>query len=111
MAAQQTRREVFMGAAACAVVLASPARATSAVHIVEIKKLKFQPQHLSVKLGDTIRWVNKDLAPHTATAIQRGWNSNRLKKNESFEIVVTAEMETEYFCIYHPHMKASFQVV
>jgi plastocyanin len=110
MAAKQTRRDVFMGAAACAVALASPARATPVVHVVEIKKLKFQPQHLTVKLGDTIRWINKDLAPHTATAIQRGWDSARLKKNETFELTVTAEMETAYFCIYHPHMKASFQV-
>lgn len=78
----------------------------AAEHIVEIKQFKFIPEQLTVRPGDTIKWINRDIAPHTATAKDRTWDTKRLKKGEAMSIVVTKAMKTDYFCLYHPHMKA-----
>jgi len=47
-------------------------------HIVDISDLTFSPQSLEVKVGDTITWVNNDFIPHTATAVDKSWDSKNL---------------------------------
>ena len=84
----------------------SSAQVQAAEHIVEIRQLKFVPSQLKVRPGDTIKWINRDIAPHTATAMDRSWDTKLLKKDESFSITVTDKMKLNYFCRSHPHMKA-----
>ncbi len=99
------------GAAASAVVLASSAGATSAkTHDVAIKEFRFEPENLRVNVGDTIRWTNHDLVPHTATADEFGWDTKELARGQAGEIIVTKETETRYFCVFHPFMKGSFEI-
>jgi len=107
-----SRRDVMVGAAAFAAVLAPVASAAEAkVHEVEIKSFEFDPAHIQVRLGDTIRWTNRDLAPHTATADEFGWDTEELARGESGEIVVAMGMETSYFCVFHPHMTGTIEVI
>lgn len=106
-----SRRSLLAGAAASAVVLASRAGAAAAkTHNVSIRKFKFDPAHLSVRAGDTIRWTNYDLAPHTATADEFGWDTGELAKGQSGEVTVTEETEVSYFCVFHPHMKGALEI-
>jgi plastocyanin len=81
------------------------------VHQIKIKSFKFDPEIIQVKVGDVIRWTNTDVAPHTATADKLGWDTQGIVKDESGEITVTADMETSYFCVYHPHMKGEIEIV
>ncbi len=110
---EQTRRRVLMGAAATAALPFSPAlmAATPKIREVAIKSFKFDPEILQVRVGDTIRWTNKDLAPHTATADEFGWDTGSLERDEAAEVEVTADMETSYFCVFHPHMKGSLEII
>ncbi len=103
----------FMGGAAQ--VLAHPgpnlpnemmSEAAVQTHIIDIHKMKFQTPILKAKIGDTITWVNKDVVPHTVTALDKSWNSGRLKKGESFTLTISVETRLEYFCLYHRQMKA-----
>ena len=82
----------------------------AADHIVEIKSFKFEPNTLIVQPGDTITWINRDIAPHTATANDKSWDTGRLKKGQQYKLVVTAEMSKDYFCRYHPHMKSRLEI-
>ncbi len=79
-------------------------------HIVEIKGFKYNPEVLTVSVGDTVRWINLDAAPHTATAGNESWNSGKLKRNEEWAFTVTETGETRYICIYHPVMKGTLIV-
>jgi len=114
MSAPLNRRRVMVGAVASAATssIISTAHASTEfkVHEVKIKSFKFAPQILQVKVGDTIRWTNQDVAPHTATANEGGWDTSELTKGNSFDVIVTVDMETSYFCAFHPHMKASFEI-
>ena len=108
-----SRRDVVCGAVASAAVLtAMPLRsAEPVVHDVAIRSFKFEPAQLQVHIGDTIRWTNHDVAPHTATADEFGWDTEEIAKDASGEITVTEGMETSYFCAFHPHMKGSIEIL
>ena len=81
------------------------------VHVVMITGFVFEPQHLEARVGDTIRWINQDLAPHTATADELGWDTKALRQGESGEVLVTKGMEQSYFCAFHPHMMGTFEIL
>jgi len=107
-----SRREVLAGAVSTAAALALPTSATAAsvTHEVRIKSFTFVPQRISVSVGDKIKWINDDLAPHTATADEFGWDTGELVTGQGAEITVTADMETTYFCVFHPHMKGQLDL-
>lgn len=81
------------------------------VREVKIKSFAFEPAHIQARPGDVIRWTNMDFVPHTATASEFGWDTDALAQGDSGEIVVTTQMETSYFCVFHPHMKGTIEVV
>jgi plastocyanin len=113
MRALLTRRDIIAGAAAVAVAPIPQALRANApvIHEVAIQSFQFDPAILRVRVGDTIRWTNHDLAPHTATADQLGWDTGTLERDETAAIKVTAGMEVPYFCIFHPHMKGRIALV
>lgn len=77
-----------------------------AEHIVEIKDFGYHPKSLTIRLGDTVTWTNRDIAPHTATATDKSWDTGTIKRNDTFKIKVTHDHSGEYFCRHHPAMKA-----
>lgn len=110
-----TRRGALVGAVATAtaLILARSVQADTAqvVHEIRIKDFKFDPEQIDVKTGDTISWINDDLAPHTATASEFGWDTGELSGGDSAEVLVTSDMETTYFCVFHPHMVGTLSIV
>jgi plastocyanin len=102
-------------AAACAVAgsmigTPSTAHSTPTEHKIIIKKFKFDPDNLSVHVGDTITWINEDFVPHTATADEGDWTTEGLEEGQSETIEVAADMTQSYFCAYHTHMKATLTI-
>jgi plastocyanin len=79
-------------------------------HVIEIQRFKFVPDTLSVRLGDTVTWINRDIAPHTATATDKSWDTGDIKKGERKSIIVTNELARAYFCRFHPMMKATLSI-
>ena len=82
------------------------AQGASQVHTVIIGNFKFSPKVLRVKPGDTIVWVNQDIVPHTATALDKSWDSGAIGSNESREMVIKKAQTLSYYCFYHPGMTA-----
>jgi len=95
------------------VLLASmPAHARSSKqHRIAIREFRFTPELLGVKPGDTIIWTNHDIAPHTATAEDKSWDTGTIVKGKSKEILVTKTFSPNYFCRFHPMMKAKLKGV
>ena len=81
------------------------------IHTVEIRDFAFVPAVITVNAGDTIRWVNFDIVPHTATASDNSWNTGEIKSNENATLVVSDAMVLSYYCIFHPAMTASVQIL
>jgi plastocyanin len=79
-------------------------------HEVLIEDFRFKPDTLTVKVGDMINFTNKDGAPHTATGRGKKWDTGTLRKNDSGVIEVTAGMQKNYYCRFHPSMIARLKI-
>ncbi len=79
-------------------------------HKIEIAGFVFTPQTIEVKRGDSITWINRDIAPHTATGSDGSWDSGTINKGESKTIVVSSDMDLSYLCSFHPTMRAEIVV-
>ncbi len=73
-------------------------------HVVVIEQFGFSPARLTVRPGDNIEWVNRDIAPHTATALEGAWDTGELTRTGRASITVSEPGTFEYICAYHPQM-------
>jgi plastocyanin len=86
------------------------AKAKHETHTVTIEGMKFTPESLTVKAGDTVVWVNKDIVPHTATGVQKEFDSKEIKAEGTWKLVAKKKGNVAYVCNFHPTMKAMLTV-
>lgn len=75
------------------------------VHTVEMRGFAFHPERLEVSRGDRVVWVNRDIAPHTATSAEGGWDSGNMSTGEEWALSATEPGRTEYDCALHASMR------
>ncbi len=93
-----------------ALVLAAMAVPSHAATIqIVMQNLEISPAEVSAKVGDTIEWVNKDVFAHTATA-RNGDFDVTLQPNQSGSFVLKKPGNVEYYCRFHPNMKATLKI-
>lgn len=86
-----------------------PAMAAPRTHMVVMDKMKFGPMPASVRAGDRIIWVNRDIFRHTATAGDGSFNVD-LKPGARATVTVRKAGAISVLCRYHPGMKALLKV-
>ena len=87
-----------------------PALAGAAEHHVVIDAMKFTPQVVQVKPGDTIVWENRDMFVHNVTAPAAKVSSGDLAPGKTWRYVVRAGASFDYLCTLHPVMKGRVNV-
>ena len=75
---------------------------------ITMENLVVSPAEVSAKVGDTITWINKDVFAHTATA-KNGDFDVTLPPKKSATLVVKKAGTVDYYCRYHPNMKATLK--
>ncbi len=78
-------------------------------HRVVIQGLKYQPETLRVRRGDTVLWVNDDPMPHTVTAAGH-FDSRSIDAGKSWRYVARRAGTYPYVCTLHSNMRGSLQV-
>src|SRR5690606_26186130 len=86
------------------------AHAAPTTHTIVIEGMRFSPDTLEVHVGDTVRWLNKDIVPHSATATNRSFESPELATGASWQFKAEQKGSHAYFCTLHPPMKATLVV-
>jgi plastocyanin len=76
---------------------------------ITMENLEISPAEASVQVGDTVEWINKDVFAHTATA-GNGDFDVKLPAKKSGMMVVKKAGTVEYYCRFHPNMKAMLKV-
>ena len=71
----------------------------------------FDPVDVTVAAGNSITWVNRGAALHTATALDGTFDSGFLSTGESFSLSIEAPGTMEYYCIVHPGMIGTITVI
>lgn len=91
---------------------ASSAASTS--NEIEIKNYAFKPASVTVKVGTTVTWTNKDAVVHTVTADASSsdkFDSGDIQQGGTFSYTFKQTGTYPYHCTPHPNMKASVTVV
>ena len=77
---------------------------------VAIDGTTYQPSTLTVKVGESVTWQNKDPFPHTVTSKDAGFDSQSIAAGKSWHYKATRRGEFSYTCTLHPTMKATLRV-
>ncbi len=76
---------------------------------ISMENLVISPAEASAKVGDTIEWINKDILAHTATA-RNGDFDVTMPPNKTVTWVLKKAGTVDYYCRFHPNMKATLTV-
>ena len=77
---------------------------------VKIDNFSFSPATITVPLGTTVRWTNRDDIPHTVVSDDKTFKSKALDTDEDFTYTFTIPGTYGYFCSIHPKMTAKVVV-
>ena len=80
---------------------------TTEPQTIESDIVNFSLENLTIPLGTTIIWTNRDGATHTSTSGHMGtatdaWDSPVLSQNVSFSFTFDEAGTFQYFCRIHP---------
>jgi plastocyanin len=78
--------------------------------MVKIEEFAFSPPSLTVMVGMSVTWLNKDDIPHTVVSKTRLFKSKALDTDDSFSFTFNEAGTYEYFCSLHPHMMGTIVV-
>jgi plastocyanin len=78
---------------------------------VKIDNFTFAPPNLTVAVGTTVKWVNRDDIPHTVVSEDKStFKSKAMDTDDSFSYTFTKPGTYNYFCSIHPKMVAKVVV-
>jgi plastocyanin len=103
----RTGRHVAVVAALVFGAMAVPAHAATIEIVME--NLVVSPAEVSARVGDTVEWINKDVFAHTATA-RNGDFDVTMPPKKTVTSVLKKAGSIEYYCRFHPNMKAVLNV-
>jgi len=88
-----------------ATLAADMAPTADAAHEVVILSYKFGPDVLTVPVGTTVTWTNKDEVPHTVSSSDKRFTSSpALDTGDYYSYTFTTPGTYAYFCTLHPFM-------
>ena len=71
---------------------------------VKIDNFVFGPQTITVPVGATVTWTNKDDIPHTTASTDGVFKSKVMDTDEKFSFKFTKAGTYSYYCTIHPKM-------
>lgn len=78
---------------------------------IEIANFAYNPDPVTIQVGGKVIWINRDSAPHTATADDGSFDTGTIEegklKSETFKQAGTYP----YHCTIHPSMHGTIEVV
>jgi plastocyanin len=71
---------------------------------VKVDNFSFGPGTLTVAVGTTVTWTNRDDIPHTVVSTDGVFKSKVLDTDEKFSFTFNKPGAFPYFCSIHPKM-------
>jgi plastocyanin len=72
-------------------------------------KVYYLPNPAQLSVGSKITWINKDTAPHTATAINGSFDTSLINAGSSGSAIIKGTGTIQYHCTIHPWMTGILQ--
>jgi plastocyanin len=105
-----------MPAIAVLLMLVAATRATANDHAsavsaeVLVDNFVFGPQTVTVPVGTTVTWTNRDDIPHTVVSTEGVFKSKVRDTDEKFSYTFTKAGTYPYYCSVHPKMTGTVVV-
>jgi plastocyanin len=80
------------------------AQPSAATGEVIIDNFSFGPQTITVPVGATVTWINRDDIPHTVVSTEGVFNSKVRDTDEKFSYTFSKAGTYAYYCSVHPKM-------
>lgn len=77
---------------------------------VKIDNFSFGPTTITVAVGTTVTWTNRDDIPHTVVSTDGVFKSKVMDTDEKFSFTFTKAGTFAYFCSIHPKMTGTVVV-
>jgi len=77
---------------------------------VKVDNFSFGPATVTVAVGTTVTWTNRDDIPHTVVSTEKVFKSKVLDTDEKFSFTFDKAGTYPYFCSIHPKMTGSVVV-
>jgi amicyanin len=71
---------------------------------VKIDNFSFGPHTVTVPVGATVTWTNRDDIPHTSVSTEDVFKSKVMDTDEKFSYTFTKAGTYPYYCTIHPKM-------
>ncbi len=78
---------------------------------VDIENFAYNPDPVTIQEGGKVIWINRDSAPHTATADDGSFDTGELQEGKLKSETFKEAGEFTYFCQIHPNMHGTIRVV
>lgn len=89
----------------------TPAEGAGEAVEVEMRNIAFDPEDVTVKVGQTIRWENYDSVDHNAVATEgEDFKSDNFGKGGEYEFTAEKAGTITYVCTLHPGMDGTITV-
>jgi len=87
--------------------------AAAATQTVMMENYTFTPASLTVRVGDTVTWMQHDTAPHdvVTTSAPVAFRSPQLSQGQSWSYTFRTAGTYAYYCSVHPDMRAQVTVL
>lgn len=85
-------------------IIASVQEKPASTAEVNIDNFSFGPVAITIPVGTTVIWTNRDDIPHTVVSTEKVFKSKVLDTDEKFSYTFTKPGEYPYFCSIHPKM-------
>lgn len=79
--------------------------ALAAGQSASIANFQFEPSPITIMMGETVTWTNKDFVAHTVTADGKQFDSGKMQAGKSFSFRFNTPGTYLYTCTLHPYMK------
>lgn len=78
---------------------------------VEIEDFAYDPDPVTIEEGGKAIWINRDSAPHTATAEDGSFDTGTLEEGKLGSATFKESGTYAYICTIHPEMEGTVEVV
>ena len=76
---------------------------------IAIDNFTFAPAELTLKVGDSVTWINHDDIPHTVVSAGK-FRSKPMDTDDKYTFTFSSAGDYKYFCSLHPHMTGMIKV-
>lgn len=103
-------RRPALGLALGSLLLLAVPTVAGADRDVRIADFAYAPATVTIRVGDTVTWTNRDPVEHTATATNGSFDTGMIAPDGSARIRFTRAGTYAYLCTPHPDMRGTVVV-